>query len=219
MINTDLENASKIMIGSQEAEAIYVGSNLIWNSVPYDSKIEYLESSGTQFINPKVKTSDGDFIVNIDGCIVELPSYNNYTTFFGADSNLQLGVNYDGKACKGNGFSQSVIYEINTRYQIEGKFSQNENNSYYYVNNLDTGLKRATSANALIYLFAVGYNRESRYHIKAKIYRCTISRNNIIIKDFIPVRIGQIGYLYDKVSKQLFENQGTGDFILGPDKS
>jgi len=30
MINTDLENASKIMIGSQEAEAIYVGSNLIW---------------------------------------------------------------------------------------------------------------------------------------------------------------------------------------------
>jgi hypothetical protein len=55
---------------------------------------------------------------------------------------------------------------------------------------LDTGLKRATRANAPIYLFAVGYEGESRYHIKAKIYECTISRNNIIIKDFIPVRIG-----------------------------
>jgi hypothetical protein len=37
--------------------------------------------------------------------------------------------------------------------------------------------------------------------------------------DLIPVRIGNVGYMYDKVSGQLFENQGTGNFILGPDKT
>ena len=38
------------------------------------------------------------------------------------------------------------------------------------------------------------------------------------IRDFIPVRVGSTGYLYDKVSGQLFGNAGTGDFVLGPDK-
>ena len=40
MINTDLENALKIMIGSLEAEAIYVGNSLMWQSgPPYDAEI------------------------------------------------------------------------------------------------------------------------------------------------------------------------------------
>jgi hypothetical protein len=49
MTNTDLENVLKIMIGSQEAEAVYIGDNLIWEkeSLPYDAEIEYLESTGT----------------------------------------------------------------------------------------------------------------------------------------------------------------------------
>lgn len=37
--------------------------------------------------------------------------------------------------------------------------------------------------------------------------------------DLIPVRVGTVGYMYDKVSKQLFGNAGTGSFILGPDKT
>ena len=39
------------------------------------------------------------------------------------------------------------------------------------------------------------------------------------IRDLIPVRVGNVGYMYDKVSRQLFGNSGTGDFILGPDKT
>ena len=35
----------------------------------------------------------------------------------------------------------------------------------------------------------------------------------------IPVRVGQVGYMYDRVSGQLFGNQGTGNFILGEDKN
>ena len=37
--------------------------------------------------------------------------------------------------------------------------------------------------------------------------------------DLIPVRVGQVGYMYDKVSRQLFGNSGTGNFILGNDKT
>ena len=40
-----------------------------------------------------------------------------------------------------------------------------------------------------------------------------------LLRDFIPVRVGTVGYLYDRVSGKLFGNAGTGDFVLGPYKN
>lgn len=39
------------------------------------------------------------------------------------------------------------------------------------------------------------------------------------IIDFIPVRVGRVGYLFDRISGEYlpFGNKGTGSFILGPD--
>ena len=37
------------------------------------------------------------------------------------------------------------------------------------------------------------------------------------VLDMIPVRVGQVGYMYDRVSKTLFGNSGTGSFTLRPD--
>ena len=51
------------------------------------------------------------------------------------------------------------------------------------------------------------------------IYQCSIWGDGVLLRDFIPVRVGQVGYMYDKVSGQLFGNAGTGDFIVGPDKN
>lgn len=44
-----------------------------------------------------------------------------------------------------------------------------------------------------------------------------IWKGNELLRDYIPVRVGNVGYMYDQVSGQLFGNSGTGDFILGPD--
>ena len=41
--------------------------------------------------------------------------------------------------------------------------------------------------------------------------------NGTLNLDFIPVRVGQVGAMYNKVNGQLYYNAGTGDFILGPD--
>ena len=40
---------------------------------------------------------------------------------------------------------------------------------------------------------------------------------NEIVCDLVPVRISEVGYMYDKVSKRLIGNAGNGKFILGPD--
>lgn len=41
--------------------------------------------------------------------------------------------------------------------------------------------------------------------------------NGVLVEDVIPVRIGQTGYLYDKVSGELHGNMGDGTLTLGPD--
>lgn len=54
------------------------------------------------------------------------------------------------------------------------------------------------------------------------IYGCTIEEGGVLVRDFQPVRFtnenGQSeGAMYDKVTKQLFRNKGTGRFAIGPD--
>ena len=58
-----------------------------------------------------------------------------------------------------------------------------------------------------------GYNANSQ----AKIASYKHVKNGQTIIDLIPIRKGTIGYMYDKVSGQLFGNSGSGSFILGPD--
>ena len=66
-----------------------------------------------------------------------------------------------------------------------------------------------TSASSIIEIANSGY----------KIYNFQVIRETNVILDLIPVRIGNVGYMYDKVSRRLFENNGTGNFVLGPDKT
>ena len=42
---------------------------------------------------------------------------------------------------------------------------------------------------------------------------------NSPVRDLVPVRVGQVGYLFDRVSGELFGNAGTGAFVVGPDKN
>lgn len=65
-----------------------------------------------------------------------------------------------------------------------------------------------------LYLFSL----PTKKAFKGRIYYFSILEGNEIVMDLIPVRVGTTGYMYDKVSGQLFGNDGTGAFILGPDK-
>ena len=52
-----------------------------------------------------------------------------------------------------------------------------------------------------------------------RIYSFELSLGSETILDFIPVRKGTFGYMYDRVSGQFFGNEGTGYFVIGPDKT
>ena len=54
---------------------------------------------------------------------------------------------------------------------------------------------------------------DAKYHLHS--FRAT--DGGVVITDYVPVRVGQVGYLFDRVSGTLLGNAGTGDFVLGPD--
>ena len=53
---------------------------------------------------------------------------------------------------------------------------------------------------------------------KYKIYSSKIYEGDVLVQDLIPIRKDGKGYMYDKISKKLFSNGGTGEFIIGADK-
>lgn len=59
--------------------------------------------------------------------------------------------------------------------------------------------------------------RSQHFKCYVKCYEFNVYNNEKSIMRLIPVRIENVGYMPDKVSKQLFGNQGTGNFVLGPD--
>lgn len=54
---------------------------------------------------------------------------------------------------------------------------------------------------------------------KCRIKYAKFHKGSTLVRDYIPVRRGAVGYMYDRVSGKLFGNDGTGAFIIGPDKS
>lgn len=177
-------------------------------SLPYDAEIEYLESTGTQFIDTGLKLCSGIYNnfrieTKIKSCAkvdatrlaVILACVREQSPFPG------FIIRYDGDVC--------VMYNNNSIIHVGGLDSIIEINRFF--DNI--------SQHDIPTTLYAGYNGAGgvfRYS-KVTIYHLKIYGNEELIADFIPVRIGQVGYMYDKVSKQLFGNAGTGEFILGPD--
>lgn len=72
---------------------------------------------------------------------------------------------------------------------------------------------------APIYLFRSSMTGSSGHApgFQGRFYYFQIYEGEQLVMDLRPVRKGTTGYMYDKVSGRLFGNQGTGEFVLGPD--
>lgn len=193
--------------------------------LPYDAEIEYLESSGTQWIDLGIPFTD-DITFDIDK--IRLQNVEN-SGFIGyrfvnaatAQGNMRYLFAYDdGKigVRLGVAVNNTIAISKNTFHKI--CYSGDRLNIDNWIS-LQLGRKFATSNFGNIYLFkcnADNYYSGDLHNFCGAIGSVRIEKNGVVVRDYIPVRVGQVGYMYDKVSKQLFGNSGTGSFILGPDK-
>ena len=74
--------------------------------------------------------------------------------------------------------------------------------------------------NVYLYIFCRNINNTSAdtsNYDSTIIYYLKLWQGTTLVRDFIPCRIGETGYMFDKVTETLFENNGTQSFTLGED--
>ena len=183
--------------------------------LPYDAEVEYLESTGTQWIDTGVNTATiSQYITDTAmlGAGAEGSNVMPYIFIGIHASNVFYG--YVGAS------SPTAIRADHDRHIFEAANTGVVANDGFYIDGVkakDRGT--GTVASAPFYLFACYQPGGLRYFLKQKKYAAQIYCNGIITRDFIPVRVGTVGAMYDRVSGKLFGNAGTGDFVLGPDKN
>ena len=179
--------------------------------LPYDAEVEYLESSGTQYINTGI-------IAN-PSTIIRTKLMNLSTTVYAI---LGYERNGNNRFAVHNYRSSCYLVFLGAEIMASGKLYANTLYEYefgnFYIKDIPTGNVLAsttqTENTATDYIYLNG-----NYPSKNRFYYFQAYDGNTLILDLIPVRVGQVGYMYDKISGRLFGNSGTGDFILGNDKT
>lgn len=189
----------------------------------YDAEIEYLESSGTQWIDTGIYPTNNT--------IAKIKFMNLQTTgdvIFG----MYDGENHSYRVFNAQGYSSyfdtgdessngrliaseiKIYPDVISVLELGNKYIKDINNDV-----TKTGTIYNTTYNKTITLNFYEAASPSGYkYSKNRWYYVQLYENATLVLDLIPVRVGQVGYMYDKVSGQYFGNAGTGDFILGPDK-
>lgn len=177
------------------------------------TKLEYIESSGTQYINSNFKANQNTRVVinfeYISGDVV----FGAYDTAGANGFGLQAASNkwytYYGKS---SGYSSTAVV-ANTRLVAD----INKNVATLNGAALRTATVNSfTGANPLI--ISGLYNVSAPGFLTAlKIYSCQIYDNGTLVRDYIAAKLsdGTVG-LYDKLHGLLYINMGTGTFTAGP---
>lgn len=201
--------------------------------LPYDAEVEYLESTGTAYIDTGI-TPTLSYSVEMEFYLVSpLSSESASATMFGTLNGWNKHTFM--VACSP---SISRIYNCwgnrNTTY-TDQTFVNNLVDNWHtllfrdkrtYIDDTPIGSAVASpSGNPVgsIHLFcAKNYGDNTLYGVGStkRIRRYKIyDENSKLVIDYIPVRVGTTGYMYDKVTGRLFGNQGTDAFIIGSDKT
>lgn len=235
MPNLDL-SILEIMKGDVPVQKVMKGDSLVWNRIPYDSKVQYLEGLA------KTNTSYACFLFRYD--VKDYTGFQVTVRFSKKEARMAAGI----VGCNGYRFST----QMNASYQYMDNLLFNpssyslDNNTYtnsnitYSINYLNdrkfrknstvvgsitdtltlpseqhyVGIFFSTDNGSILTKGTGNYNTN---YFTGAIYSFTITEYDQVVHDFIPVRIGSLGYMYDRITGQLLGNIGTGSFTLGPD--
>ena len=208
------------------------GDRKMMKILPYDAEVEWLESTGTQYIDTGIYAVNNIIVegsvITVDYTAIDTPRIIIGTDFTGSGSTFvirqpssfeknSLMVMFGGwwtTNPRNASLDSGVVTTF--RYDREGKI--------FVVNGtiVDTPAPSDFSQHKILIgkTMKPGYSKyPSLKTVHIKIY---IGYDPV--RDFIPVRFtnerGETeGAMYDKVSGQLYRNAGTGAFVIGPDKT
>lgn len=185
------------------------------------TKLEYIESSGTQYIDTGVRVMPENYQqLKMSVTCEKIGQGSGASGWLVDGSNVANAYFYAG-VYNGNYYYGCGTTDHNTGISsVVGKqtFTLDIPSAKFTVSNaVDMPIStEAVTASAPLYLFGFSYSPVRCY--AEKIYSCQIYTSATLIRDFIPCKnaSGAVG-LYDTVEEQFYGNAGTGTFTAGPE--
>lgn len=217
--------------------------NGLLSGLPYDAEVEYLESTGTQYVDTGVvQTADMTFDffaeTNQTNDIIGNHSARGGSGFITYANNIIVGYEngklfaYQSNTASATNqvlFSDSIGYVLLNRCIVRYS-STTVIMEYGGATYTTTSLATPRDPSKWTDSFWLFYQKSRPNTGTLKIAALKIYANNTLVRDFIPVRVGTTGAMYDRLGvggmnpdgsardDGLYRNRGTGAFVLGPDK-
>lgn len=201
------ENGGNFTAGTEKTAIAAIGT-----------PIEYIQSSGTQYINsnfiPKATTRT---IMKAEPMV-----WSALSAFFGTRntssptaSQAYIAAIPAATLYRSDYFGSSLTAETPTVMQITD-IDKNKN-ICSFNNIMITNTSSTVNATTNMFLLALNDVGTAKYFLSAKLYSCQIYDGNTLVRDFIPIKTTTNIYgLWDKVNKVFYKNAGTGTFNGGP---
>lgn len=192
-----------------------------WNPLgksgkPYAYEVEYIESTGTQYIDTEVYSTS--MVDELEATVENTWEETNGTQTMGCEHGRYFG-------CVNRVYQTitTVAISAGTKYKSYIKLSSSGNiERRVFLNNEELGVstdKKTSGQTTLSFILFAMNNAKGNKELfsRSKLYTAIISVNGICRFDATPVVDHDgVACMYDKVTKKLFYNQGTGKFIAGP---
>lgn len=192
--------------------------------LPFDSVVEYLRNTGlTQIIDTGVIPGEGLRVV----CNIKpLELVRDKWAIGSITMNARMYVIYqygsgNGKIGGGYGsyFAGTSSLTVDKEVEFDVEFTETQQIIKVDGEEKERFNKSSDFGTPAVSLVLFGNHSAKSFGsgFHCEIGATKIWMNDVLVRDLIPVRVGTTGYMYDRVSGKLFGNQGTGNFIVGPD--
>lgn len=177
--------------------------------------LEYIESSGTQYIDTGHKpTNNSRVIMDIEAL------KGGVYPFFGARTANGVGsfVLWEMSASSiRSDFNTTGTETTVSKVLSHVVIDKNKNVCKFGDTTITSGAASFNCSYNLCLLTLNSGGEVDERKMSAKLYRCQVYDNDTLIHDFRPALDGDgIACLRDEVSKTFYRNSGTGSFVAGP---
>ena len=192
--------------------------------LPYDAEVEWIgvRQNAWVVLDNGFVPNDNNVTMDADLTFVGYPTSSDWAMWFSARSSANDGsyrmirsknstwisFNYNTSDSYTSTFTLSP--STNKRYNIHMEYGKAIVNGNIYNISTNTVGKNTAS-------FIIGDNGVTR-GTNLNVHSFIVTHNDEVVIDAIPVRKGQVGYLYDRVTQTLFGTAGDNALDVGPDR-
>lgn len=212
----DFSQVKAITIPEGDVLRILSGTTVLWKKktgLPAEyQEVEYLESTGTQYIDTNLLyVADDRIEVDVAPVVITLDRvvFGSYTSA----AYVELGIlrskfRFDISSTATTPITGNVRYKVvkdGATWTVDG-------------NTITTGGSNKDTTYP-IYLFGRCFNGTADKMSSIKVYSYKHIRNSVTIADYIPCyrKSDGVAGMYDVVNGVFYTNDGTGEFTVGPD--